>query len=174
MRHIVSSMLMALAWMPLTANISLGSFVVGFLLSFAVLTLLFRSQDQRVTIKWQNLPDQALAGVVYMLILFRDIYLSAIDVSKRVLNPAMPLNPGIIGVSTQLTPEDQGEVAQTIAAISAHGITITPGELVVDFDGTQIMYVHCLDVVASLQVGDSNQAKRMGFMRRIFNDHFTG
>ena len=40
-------------------------------------------------------------------------------------------------------------------------------EIVVDFDGTQIMYVHCLDVVASSQVGDSNQAKRMALLQRI-------
>jgi len=169
MRRVVSSMLMALAWMPLTANISAGSFFVGFLLSFAVLTLLFRSQDQPAKLDLRHLPDQLVAGVVYMLILFRDIYLSAVDVSKRVINPAMPMNPGIIAVKTQI---DSGQLAdgsaEAIAAISAHGITITPGELVVDFENTTLMYVHCLDVTASLQVADSNQAKRMGFMRRLF------
>jgi multicomponent Na+:H+ antiporter subunit E len=169
MQRVVSSMLMALAWMPLTANISVESFGVGFLLSFAILTVLFRTYEQPTKLNPRHLPDQLVAGVVYMLILFRDIYLSAVDVSKRVINPAMPLNPGIIAVNIQIEPQQLADgSADAIAAISAHGITITPGELVVDFEGKQLMYVHCLDVTASLQVADSNQAKRMGFLRRIF------
>src|SRR5574338_1328471 len=104
-RSLVLSVPMALAWMPLTANVSLESFGVGFVLSFAILTLLFYGeQDANVT--WRRLPGQAAAAVLYLLILFRDIYLSSVDVAKRVINPTMPLNPGIIAVSTQLEAAD--------------------------------------------------------------------
>ena len=54
-----------------------------------------------------------------------------------------------------------------IAAFSAHGITITPGELVVDFDGARTMFVHCLDVEASAQSAPAAQAKRLQLLRRI-------
>ncbi|MCC7452299.1 MAG: Na+/H+ antiporter subunit E [Anaerolineae bacterium] len=164
-RSLILSVPMALAWMPLTANVSLESFGVGFVLSFAILTLLFYGEPD-ASVTWRRLPDQAAAAVLYLLVLFRDIYLSSVDVAKRVVNPDMPLNPGIIAVSTQLESADE-TTAGTIAAVSAHGITITPGELVVDFDGTRVMYVHCLDVTASTQVAASNQAKRMALLRRI-------
>jgi multicomponent Na+:H+ antiporter subunit E len=153
---------MALAWMPLTANISADSFLVGLVLSFAVLAVLFsgeRATDSRPTL------DRVAASLVYFLILCRDIYLSAMDVAKRVSRRDMGLNPGIIAVSTQYGDHD--ETADTITAVSAHGITITPGELVVDFDSSRIMYVHCLDVMASEQVAESNQAKRLALLRRI-------
>jgi multicomponent Na+:H+ antiporter subunit E len=163
-QRLFMSVPLALAWMPLTANVSLESFLVGLVFSFAVVTLLFRN-EQVTPFNWQRLPDRVIASIQYTLILFRDIYLSAMDVAKRVIDPAMPLNPGIIAVSTQY--EETDITADNIAAISAHGITITPGELVVDFDSNQMMYVHCLDVNASDQVAVSNQAKRMSLLRRI-------
>jgi multicomponent Na+:H+ antiporter subunit E len=158
---------MALAWMPLTGIISLESFLVGMALSFVVLLILF-SDEQRHPVHHHTIPDRVAASITYFLILCRDIYLSAMDVAKRVSRPDMGLNPGIIAVSTQYEAPPGDLTADTIAAISAHGITITPGELVVDFDAEKIMYVHCLDVVASAQVGDSNQAKRMALLNRIF------
>lgn len=169
--RLLLSIPMAITWMLLTGNISLESFGVGMLISFAVLMLLF-SDEPTPSITLSQLPDRVVASVIYFLILCRDIYLSAMDVTKRVLDPKMPLNPGIIAVSTQhtsITPP-LGEVditADTVAAISAHGITITPGELVVDFEGSNVMYVHCLDVNASLQVAESNQAKRMKLIKRM-------
>ena len=53
------------------------------------------------------------------------------------------------------------------SAFSAHGITITPGELVIDFDGSRAMYVHCLDVEASAASAPGAQAKRLKLLRRI-------
>ncbi len=166
------ALLMGLAWTTLTPEISLGSFAVGTLLGFAVLTVLFQNEEAP-KLTWHLVPQQALAAVQYTLILFHDIYFSAFDVAKRVVQPTLPINPGIIATATQYTPNvehgPQGEgIADVIAAISAHGITITPGELVVDFNGNQIIYVHCLDVLASTAVAESNQAKRMRYLRRIF------
>jgi multicomponent Na+:H+ antiporter subunit E len=157
---------MALAWMPLTANISVESFGVGYVLSFAILRVLFHGAPPAYR-SGQHLPDQVLAAVLYLLMLFRDIFISAVDVAKRVIDPKMPLAPGIIAVETQIDAES-GETADNIAAASAHGITITPGELVVDFDGNQTIYVHCLDVGASAQVAEANQTRRLVFLRRIF------
>jgi multicomponent Na+:H+ antiporter subunit E len=91
-----------------------------------------------------------------------DIWLSSVDVARRVLNPDMPLNPGILRVDTQ--DEDESDIT---AAFSAHGITITPGELVVDFDGSLTMYVHCLDMEESAKHAVAAQARRLKLLRRI-------
>ncbi|MBX3084255.1 MAG: Na+/H+ antiporter subunit E [Anaerolineae bacterium] len=168
LRRLAYAIPMALAWMLLTSMPTLEGFGVGLVLSIAVLTLLFSNEPSPIP-TWRDLPSRVAAAVVYFVILLRDIFLAAIDVAKRVIDPAMPLNPGIIATATQFeptTPEEEA-VADTIAAISAHGITITPGELVVDFDGNKTMYVHCLDVVASSNVAESNQAKRLKLLRKI-------
>ncbi len=150
---------MAIVWMIVTSSISVGSFVVGFLVGFAILYML---HVKEIEIDRRRLPDQMIALVIYVANLFRDIWNSSVDVAKRILNPSLPLKPGIIKVETQDTDE-----SDFTAAFSAHGITITPGELVVDFDGSHTMYVHCLDVEASAQNATAAQAKRLKLLRRI-------
>lgn len=150
---------LAVVWMVVTSNVTPGSFLVGYLLSFAILLLM---KVEKVEIKYRRLPDQIIAFFVYVATLFRDIWNSSVDVAKRVLNPNLPMNPGIITVATQDADE-----SDFTAAFSAHGITITPGELVVDFDDSHTMYVHCLDVEMSSQNADGAQTKRLALLRRI-------
>lgn len=150
---------MAFIWMIVTASVTPDSFLVGYVLGIAVVLML---KLEHVAINPRRLPDQIAALVIYVVTLCRDIWNSSIDVAKRVLDPNLPMNPGIITIATQ--DEDASDM---VAAFSAHGITITPGELVVDFDGSHAMYVHCLDVEASSQNGDAAQTKRLKLMHRI-------
>jgi multicomponent Na+:H+ antiporter subunit E len=150
---------MAVLWMIVVSSITPGSFFVGYVLGFALLYLM---KMEGVRVDAHKMPQQIKAFGVYLLTLGRDIWLSSMDVLKRVLSPDMGLNPGMIPVRTQ----DEAESDFT-AAFSAHGITITPGELVVDFDGNHTMYVHCLDVEASAKVADSAQAKRLHLLKQI-------
>ncbi|MDZ4768473.1 MAG: Na+/H+ antiporter subunit E [Chloroflexota bacterium] len=150
---------MALVWMLLTSSLTFDSFIVGFLIGFAILYLM-KTENTRIDVR--RLPDQTLAFVVYMLTLIRDIWKSTIDVTRRVLDPDLPMNPGMITVPTQDASE-----SDVTAAFSAHGITITPGELVVDFDGGHTMYVHCLDMDASAGSAHQAQTKRLALLRRI-------
>jgi multicomponent Na+:H+ antiporter subunit E len=172
-QRVLWSVPLALAWMPLTANVSPESFLVGLILGFAVQTVLFSGEEAAGS---RPALDRLSASLVYFLILCRDIFLSSMDVARRVTRADMGLNPGILAVPTQyespaldatfFNPQ-RDLTAESIAAISAHGITITPGELVVDFEGNCLMYVHCLDVVASSQVVEANQSKRLALLRRI-------
>ena len=150
---------LALTWMLVTGSVSLDSLLVGLVIGVAI-SVLVRPDARAVS--WRALPDQLVALVVYSVTLCRDIFLSSVDVAKRVLNPNLPMNPGVLAVSTQ--DADENDV---VTAFSAHGITITPGELVVDFDGGKTMYVHCLDVEASAQSAPAAQAKRLRLLNRI-------
>ncbi len=149
---------MAILWMVVTANVSPGSFGVGALLGVAILLLI----GSRPAVQGRKLSDQSVAFVVYTLTLALDIVKCSIGVAKCVLRPEMCINPGILAVATQDASEND-----VIAAFSAHGITITPGELVVDFDGGRTMFVHCLDVVASAAGADGAQAKRLALLQRV-------
>jgi multicomponent Na+:H+ antiporter subunit E len=150
---------LAFLWMIVTSSLSLGSFTVGYLIGVAVLLLIY--SDAKV-FHWRRFPGQVMAFIAYVVTLARDVVMSSIDVAWRVLQPQMPLNPGIIAISTQDTDEDE-----VVAAFSAHGITLTPGELVLDFDGSHTMYVHCLDVEASSQNGPPAQTKRLRLLKQI-------
>lgn len=155
----VLSVPMASLWMVVAGNLSLESFVVGFALGFAIL---FVMKIENIQVNYRKLPDQIKAFCVYTVTLARDIVLSSVDVARRVFDPDLPINPGVIVVPTQ----DETESDFT-AAFSAHGITITPGELVVDFEDDHTMYVHCLDIEASSKNATRAQTKRLDLLRRI-------
>lgn len=150
---------LAVTWMLVTSHVSIDGFFVGYVLGLAIL-LLLGSNEARIN--WRKLPDQLVGLVIYLLTLFRDIWNSSMDVTRRVLHPDLPMNPGILAVETGDSTE-----SDAIAAFSAHGITITPGELVVDFAEKQTMFVHCLDVGASSQNAPVGQEIRLKRLRRV-------
>lgn len=150
---------MGIAWMVLTSNLALDAFLVGYVIGSAILMLVSPNGEK---IEFARLPGQLRALAVYTVVLGRDILLSGIDVAKKVIRKDMELRSGIIAVPTQDPTEND-----TIAALSAHAITITPGELVVDFDGGRALYVHCLDAEASARGADAAQARRLGLLNRI-------
>lgn len=153
---------MALIWMTLTSKLSLDSFVIGYLLGFGILRLV-RAQEANVDVR--RLPQQAYAALIYTLLLTRDVVLSSFDVARRVLSPNMPLQPGVVKISTQ---DDSENPDQAIAALSAHAITITPGGLVVEFDKDgHTLYVHCLHIPELVPPMEKEQTRRLKLMRRI-------
>jgi multicomponent Na+:H+ antiporter subunit E len=149
---------LSLVWMVVTADISAGSFLVGIVLGTAILLMI----GSRPAVQGRKLSDQVVAFLVYCYTLSLDIIKCSIAVAKCVLKPELCINPGILAVPTQDASEND-----VIAAFSAHGITITPGELVVDFDGGRTMFVHCLDVEASAAGADAAQTKRLVLLRRV-------
>lgn len=150
---------LALVWMGLTSQINFEGFIVGFVLSLTIIALF---HPPRVSVQGGRLPGQIRALLLYILFLFRDIFLSGIDVARRVLSPTMPLKLGVIAVSTQ--DETKNPV---IAALSADVITLTPGELVIEIEDNHIMYVHSLDVDLTANQGNEVQAKRLRLLRQI-------
>ncbi|MBK8026241.1 MAG: Na+/H+ antiporter subunit E [Chloroflexi bacterium] len=150
---------LALIWMLLNNHITLDSFLIGYLLGALVA---YASGAGQASVRLATLPRQLAALLVYCVVLARDIFLSGVDVARKVLNPRS-LRPGIIAVD----PLDRGSF---YAALSAHSITITPGQLVVEFDSENTMYVHCLDVEASDGTVERDQRKRLGLFKRILGD----
>lgn len=157
-QNIILAIAMAVGWVFLTAQINFDGFLLGFTVSFVVVMLLMRD----VKLNPLRLPIQIFALIVYSIILARDIFLSGIDVSQYVigdLTGTKKANPGI----ARLNVKDDGEI---VNALTAHGITITPGQLVVDYDDEGNVYVHCLDI-ASAEKLEADQDKRLAHLRRI-------
>lgn len=159
MTPIIYALLLAFVWTLIVGSASLEVFGVGFGAGLALAWLL---KPEPLPGSWRALPAQAGALLLYVAALFRDIFISGIDVARRVLSPDMRLQPGIIAVSTQ-DPE-RGPV---ILALSANYITLTPGELVVEVEDDHVMYIHCLDVEASAAGADEAQARRLRLLKSM-------
>lgn len=149
----------ALLWMIIVGQVTLEMFGVGFVIGLGLVIVL---RPPTFALRWQRLPGQLLALIRYVLALFLDIFLSGVDVARRILSPNMRLKPGIIAVSTQDTERDP-----VILALSADYISLTPGELVVEVEDNHLMYVHCLDVEASAAIAEKAQAQRLRLLKRV-------
>jgi len=63
-----------------------------------------------------------------------------IDVMLRVLNPRLPINPGIVKIRTTLKSD-------TGLTFLANSITLTPGTFCIDIDAEKgMLYIHWIDV----------------------------
>jgi len=77
-------------------------------------------------------------SVAYLFIFLWALVRSNLDVALRVLNPKLPINPGIVKVKTSLS-------SKTGRLILANSITLTPGTLTVETEGEHF-YIHWIDV----------------------------
>jgi multicomponent K+:H+ antiporter subunit E len=150
---------MAFIWVVIVGQATLELFIIGLIVGLALAIVL---RFPVFPVRWQRLPGQFAALLGYILMLFWDIFLSGIDVSRRVLAPNMRLKPGIIAVTTQ-----DPERSPIILALSADYISLTPGELVVEVEDNHRMYVHCLDVEVSAGGADEAQARRLSLLERM-------
>jgi len=122
-------------YLALTSNLQPSNIVLGLLVS-SLIMLILRPKDR--SIHWQATPQALLAAIRYSLVLIYDLIISGVQVARLVLDPALPLQQGNIAIPTECRSE-------TAQALSAHAITITPGEMVVEMDSLGTMYTHVLD-----------------------------
>lgn len=160
---IVLALPVALAFMALSGQVTLAGFIVGYPLSLAALWL---GQAYNLQFKPTRILSQVLFLLWYAARLALDIFWSSVEVARMVLAPDIDsqIKPGVVTVETQ--DPDNNDI---VTAMSAHGITITPGQLVVDIDKTDdgtIMYVHNLNIDQAQDI-DDDQTKRLRLIRRI-------
>jgi multicomponent Na+:H+ antiporter subunit E len=86
-----------------------------------------------------KLTPRAFAAMFAFLFTFLVALVKAnIDVAFRVLDPKLPISPGIVRIRTRLTTP----LARTLLANS---ITLTPGTITVEADG-DLFYIHWISV----------------------------
>lgn len=152
----------ALLWMAVTGTVSLGAALVGYLLGLATLLVLRRlGLPLRRGIGFR----QVGAALVYIWRLLADIVVSSLQVARLILTPRRRLQTGILAVPSGDTRDDQ-----LLTALSAHGINISPGQLVIDIDELGTLYIHCLDLAASRPTIEAQQRERLRLLRGIVGE----
>ncbi|MBP6016349.1 MAG: Na+/H+ antiporter subunit E [Candidatus Promineofilum sp.] len=127
--------LLTLVYLALTSNLEWVNIVVALLLA-ALVVMLVRPTPRPTGPR--NFPRSFVAFVRYIANLIQDLTVSGIQMARLVLTPSLPIRPGIIAIAAE-TETDLG------LTLSAHAVTLTPGELVVEIGDDHIMYTHALD-----------------------------
>lgn len=112
-----------LSWVNVTAGLAVGAFVAMI------------NQSQKISLHSLNLKTLPL-WLWFVLVLFREVVLSNVQVARIVLSHQMPIAPKVIGYKSRL--EDP-----FLLSVYANAITLTPGTMTVDIDHNQFQ-IHCL------------------------------
>lgn len=132
--QIVVNLFIAVIWLLLEGNYTLGSFLFGYLIGVLILFLLRRFLVFEFYLK------RVWAIIKLIVLFFVELIKANIDVLKIVISPRLTNKPGIVAVETRL--DTKLEITLLAALIS-----LTPGTTSMDFspDGKTI-YVHSLHV----------------------------
>ncbi len=138
--------LLFLIWLLLTGTLERTSLLLG--LTLAVTLALIFGKNSNVFGRFRMTPKVFVYSLIYLFVLSWEIVKSNIDVALRVLNPKLPINPGIVKVKTRL----KSPIGRMILANS---ITLTPGTLTIDMKDDEL-YIHWIDV----ETLDAEEASR--------------
>lgn len=145
-------------YLALTYNLELSNILLGIFVASAVALLI---GPQRQSYDLRRLPGAVFATLQYVFILLVDIMKNGLQVARIVLTPSLPIKPGIISIPSHCDTE-------LGTALSAHAITVSPGELVVEIGEDGTMYTHCLDATDSEVKAAEAQKMRVNLLRKIF------
>ena len=133
MTWITWTLVLFLVWLGLTNSFDLQELLAGAVVSMAV------ARFAVPALKSGEGEGFSLVGyLLYVPLFMKTLVVSNLDVARRVLDPKLPINPGVVRIRTGLTKPYQ-------RLILANSITLTPGTVTLDMDG-EWMEVHWLDV----------------------------
>jgi len=163
LKRLILAVPLAIGWTIYTSQTTIGNVILGY--TFSVIVL-FAIGTKSENFKLKNLPVQVINTVLYVFFLAYEILITGMSVARLILHPNLPIKPGMLKINTQDETENP-----VISAISAHGITITPGEMVVDFEETSedgvLMIIHSLQIEQTISNLNDDQAKRLNRIKGI-------
>lgn len=131
----VNAFALFVVWLLLSGRYTLPHMTVGLMVSCGVAWLNTGYPHS----PFHNFPWAR--QILYWPWLFLRIVQSSWHLSTIILNPALPIKPGLLTYQTRLT--HRGAVMML-----GNSVTLTPGTITVDIDGNQLI-VHTIDKTAS-------------------------
>jgi multicomponent Na+:H+ antiporter subunit E len=118
--------------MVLTSNVQFFNIIVGLGVSFSIALLYVKLFTHKA---FEFISPVWFA--VYLYVLLKNLILSNIQISKRILRPDMKLSPAIVAVKTNLESDWK-------KLLLANSITLTPGTLTLDIKD-DILFIHVIE-----------------------------
>ena len=132
MRLLFWTVLLFLLWMILTANFQTFNILVGITVSFSIALLYTKLFVHKA---FEFISPVWL--VFYLFVLLKNLIISNIQISKRILSKDMNLSPAIISVKTGLESDWK-------KLLLANSITLTPGTLTLDIKD-DMLFIHVIE-----------------------------
>lgn len=128
------NLILTIVWVFLTGSLAFANFVFGFLLSFMVLWLISRKQENR---KYFVIAPRIIGFFFYFLY---ELFKANLQVAADVITPKFYMQPGI--VAYPLDAKSELEITML-----ANIISLTPGTLSLDVsDDNSVLYIHAMYV----------------------------
>jgi len=159
MRYLPFGIFNTIIYLFLTTNLELLNIFAGLIIS-VVITVVLRPVIRKAS--WRRFPAATLAFIRYLGILIYDIVSGGLMVARLALSRKIEINPGVIAIPSECDSE-------LATALSAHSISLSPGELVVEIDDEGVMYTHILDIRQEPEYKKQAQKLRRELLRNIFN-----
>ena len=129
-------MIYFLFWLAYTSSFAIEEVIIGILIATILSLFTYKSFTQ---IRSENsILKRLITFISYIPIFITEMVKANIDVARRVLNPNLPINPGVVKITTNL----KSDYAKLFLANS---ITLTPGTLTMDVKDNNL-YIHWIDV----------------------------
>lgn len=153
------SLVMFVIWLLMT-GFDVQELVVGVIVSLTLAIILGKYVN--FSFGLSIVPKLLLFIVLYIPTLIIELIKANLDVAKRVLDPKLPIKPGIVKVPTAIK-NDTGKL------ILANSITLTPGTISIDADDENV-YIHWIEVSGDSPEAYQNKisSKFENILRRIF------
>jgi multicomponent Na+:H+ antiporter subunit E len=149
-----------LVYLALTQK-SWGNFLANLIFGTAIaLAISFLFPPRPRPFNWSGVLPFFVGLLQYTWLVVTDMFKSAYNVAKIVLNPKLPIRPGIIAINA-------GCKSELATALSAHAITLTPGEMVVAMDDNGTLYTHTLDITRSQEHSEHAQELRRNMLSKL-------
>jgi multicomponent Na+:H+ antiporter subunit E len=153
MNGLVINVLLALAWVALTGEVSFGNLVTGF--GLGLLVLFFT----RRIVGTPTYLVRLWRGLRLLLFFVEEIIRSNLRVAYDVLTPGYHLRPGVIAIPLDARTDIE-------ITLLANMITLTPGSFSLDVSADRrVLYVHAMYLDEN--VDDYRRRIKDGFERRI-------
>jgi multicomponent Na+:H+ antiporter subunit E len=153
MNGLVLNALLALAWVAISGDVSVGNFAVGFGLGLVILLFTRR-------IVGQPTYPLRLWRVMNLLVFFVwELLLANLRLAYDVLTPGYRLRPGVVAIPIEVRTD-------TEITLLANMITLTPGSFSLDVSADRrVLYVHVMYL--DEDVDEFRRKIKNGFERRI-------
>jgi multicomponent Na+:H+ antiporter subunit E len=135
-RFLFTFIVLFLIWLGFTTSFATAELITGAVLSLIIASFSYKAFTAEGMSFFS--PRRIILLFKYVYVFMVALIKANIDVAVRVINPKLPINPGIVEYKTQLTNP-------TAVTILANSITLTPGTLTVDVIGDSL-FIHWIDV----------------------------
>ena len=132
-------LILFLVWLGFTTTFAFAEVITGVLLSFTVSIFSYKSFTHAGIRSFS--PKRILYMIQYFFVFMLALIKANFDVARIVINPKLPINPGIVEFESKLS-------SPFAKMLLANSITLTPGTLTVDIIDNKF-FIHWLYVTGT-------------------------